>query len=166
MPSGASKRAPQPTQLQSADNAARHAGQAINSRTSITWLEDRVDERRERFHGRCENQDQAEEAQKHRKWHEPSKSGFIAPQAADEIGNRPARTGDHDQATVEAAALFEDHASVSLSVVAGAAGGFVTTVEPATSTSIPQRRNVRYPSSASVTIGSPATLNEVFSKTG
>ena len=31
---------------------------------------------------------------------------------------------------------------------------------------MPHRRNVKYPSSACVTIGSPATLNDVFSSTG
>src|SRR5438128_10856753 len=93
-------------------------------------------------------------------------SRVVAPQPANQIGNRSAGAGDHDQATVEAAALFEDHAPDSFSDVAGAAAGFVTTVEPATSTSMPQRRNVKYPSSARVAIGSPATLNDVFNNTG
>ena len=47
-----------------------------------------------------------------------------------------------------------------------AAGRFLTSIEPATSTSMPQRRNVEYPSIARVTFGSPATLNDVLSRTG
>src|SRR5690242_10070876 len=103
MPSGASKRAPHPTQRQSADSSPRHAGQASNSRTSLTWSEDRVNKRRERFHSRRENQDQTKNAQKDRERHEPSVSRLVAPQPADEIGNRSAGACDHDQATVEAA---------------------------------------------------------------
>src|SRR5262245_24098409 len=166
MPSGASKQAPQARHVHPADSSPRHAGQASRSQTTLTWSEDRVNERRERFHRRRKNQNQPEEAQEDGERHEPSMSGLVAPQAASEIGDRSTRARHHDQATVEASALFEDHDPDSFRDVAGAAADFVTTVDPATSTSMPQRRNVRYPSSACVTIGSPATLNEVFSSTG
>src|SRR5262245_24749938 len=161
MPSGASKRRPHPRPLQSAERSPRHAGQASSPRTPVIVSadgasEDRVDERRERFHGRRENQDQAEDAQKHRQRQEPAAAGLGAPQAAREIGDRSPRARDHDQTTVEAASVFDDHVPASLVII----------VDPATSTSTPHRRNAMYPSSASVTIGSPATLNEVLSRTG
>src|SRR5262245_16932661 len=143
MPSGASKQAPQEEHFQSAESSPRHAGQASRSRTSLTGSEDRVDERCERLHGRRENQDQAEETEEDGERHEPPVSGLVAPQAAGEIGNRSASGRNHDQATVEAASLFEDHSPDSFSDFAVAAADFVTTVDPATSTSMPQRRNVR-----------------------
>src|SRR5262249_25345790 len=166
MPSGASKPAPHAPHRQPAESAPWHAGQASNAQTRLMRSEDRVDERRERLYGRRENQDQAEDAQKDRERHEPAASGLGPPQAPGEIGDRSAGACDHDQATVEAAAVFDDHAPDSFSDAPGATACFVTTADPATSTSIPQRRNVMYPSSASVTIGSPATLNEVLSSTG
>src|SRR4029450_7376639 len=166
MPWGRSNRAPHARQRQSADRSPRHAGQASHAPRSFMRSEDRVDERRERLDRRGKNEDQAEDAHEDGQRQDPPPPGSLVPQAAGEIADRSAGADDHDQTAVETAAVFDDHAPDSFSDTAGAVGGFATTADPATGTSIPQRRNVRYPSSVSVTIGSPATLNEVFSSTG
>src|SRR5215471_3405470 len=140
MPSGASKRAPHARQLQPADRSPPHAGQASSPRTSMR-SEDRVDEGGERFHGRRENEDQAEDAEEDGQRHEPPPPGLVAPQPAGEIDDRSARARDHDQATVEAAAVLDDHVPDSFSDTPAGAACLVIIVDPPTSTSTPQRRN-------------------------
>src|SRR5436190_17947174 len=142
MPSGALTHAPHPAHTHSADSAPWHAGQASNSRNRLTSSEDRVDERRERLDSGRENQHETKYAEKHRKRQQPALSRLAAPQAACEVGDRSAGTGDHDQPTLDAATLLEDHAPDSLKDVAGVPARLTSTARPATSTSMPHRRNV------------------------
>src|SRR6185295_6765161 len=96
---------------------------------------------------------------------EPALAGVAAPQPAREIRGRAARAADHDEPASHPA-MLPDHATPSFSALVVDDARFVTSVGPATSASIPQRRNVEYPSRARLTIGSPATLNDVLSSTG
>src|SRR6202011_1526173 len=86
------------------------------------------------------------------------------PQSSRQLYDRSASTAQHDQPTLDPS-TFLDHATSSFGFVRGDAR-FVNRVCPATSTSIPQRRNVEYPSTTRLTMGSPAKLNEVLSNTG
>ena len=63
------------------------------------------------------------------------------PQSAREIGDRSAGGREHDQASTHPA-TFLDHATCSFGVSRTPLARFVTTVEPATSASMPHRRNV------------------------
>ena len=114
---------------------------------------------------RRQNQHQTEYAQKDRQREEPSFAGVAAPQATREIADRSRRAPEHDPSPADGAGL-SDHAASSFSDFTRADPRFVTTIGAATSVSMPQRRNVEYPSSARHTIGSPATLNDVFSRIG
>src|SRR5262245_16661388 len=128
-------------------------------------LEDRVDEWRQCLDRRRQDQDQAEETQKDGERHQPAFAGIAVPETACEIGDRSAGASEHDHPAPHSA-TFPDHAICSLSDRAGADARLVTSVGPATTASMPQRRNVEYASAARLTMGSPATLNEVLSRTG
>src|SRR5262245_21762671 len=139
MPSGAPKRVPHDWQDHPSASAPLHAGHASRSRKSST-SEDRVDERGQRFDGGSEDQHEAEETEEDGERHEPPLVRVAPPQAADQIGDRPSDAAEHDQPARHAPAFF--HATSSLSRLADADARLVTIVEPATSTSIPERRNV------------------------
>src|SRR5205085_11061621 len=121
------------------ESVAPETGHGSKSRrASSRRSENRVDERRERLDRRRQNQHQPEHAQEHGKRDEPPVAGFTAPQAAREIGDRAAGAGEGDQTAPDAAAFSDDHATPSLSGLAGAAAGFMTSTGPAASTSMPQ----------------------------
>src|SRR4030095_10675835 len=128
-------------------------------------LENRVDKRGQRFDCRRQNEHQTEQAEKDGQGDQPPFTRLLAPQAVCQVGNRAAGGPEHDQPAPETASLL-DHAisssSSSLSSLAVDAARLVTRVAPATSISIPQRRNVEYPSRARLTIGSPPPIKGVF----
>ena len=103
------------------------------------------------------------QAQKDGQRHQPALAGVALPHSARQVRDRSAGAAEHDQPAPDPATLL-DHATSSFGFAGDAR--FVTRVCPATSTSIPQRRNVEYPSTARLTMGSPARLNDVLSSTG
>src|SRR5262245_2834497 len=100
MPSGASYDAPQPRHTKFNSSPAAHAGQASSSWNSSIYSEDCVNERRQRFNRRCQNQDQSEEAQEDRQGQEPSFAGVAPPQTTREIANRSRCAPEHDPSTM------------------------------------------------------------------
>src|SRR5262245_5443709 len=144
MPSGASKRAPQPRQDQSVASPPPHAGQASSSENASGSIrsEDRVDERRQGLDGGGENQHEPEQAEKHRQRNQPALAGVAAPEAARQLRGRSCRAADHDHPPAESSTLLE-HQAYSLIDGIDTATRLVTMPVPATSTSMPQRRNVR-----------------------
>ena len=85
-------------------------------------------------------QQQAGEAEKNGEWDQPAFVRPASPKTARQVGGRARRAGQHDRAAMNASTL-PDHATSSVRF-ASSEPRFVTRVCSATSTSIPQRRNV------------------------
>jgi hypothetical protein len=81
------------------------------------------------------------QAEKHRKPREPSRARVAPPQPAGQLCDRPARAGERGQPPPHASA-FLDHATSTVADFAVEVARFVTSVDPATRTSIPLRRTV------------------------
>src|ERR1051326_664939 len=101
-------------------------------------LKDRVDERREGFDRRREDQKQAGHTEKDGERDQPASMRFAAPKPARQVRDRSRRAGDDDRASMNASA-FPDHATSSFRFVSNDPR-FTTRVRPATRTSMPQRR--------------------------
>src|SRR5262249_981225 len=97
--------------------------------------------RRQRLDGRGDDQDQAEHAEKDRERREPAAAGVAAPQSASEIADRAGRTRKDREAPAHPAPSL-DHATCSFVSLADAVARLLTTTDPATSASMPHRRNV------------------------
>ena len=102
---------------------------------------DGVNERRQGLDGRRQDQHQAKQAEKNSQRYEPPLAGVGSPHPPNEIGDRPAGAAEHDHPPPHAAA-FPDHGTFSFLSSAGDDERLVTSVCPATSVSIPQRRKV------------------------
>src|SRR5207253_8745062 len=90
---------------------------------------------------------------------------LIAPQAACTVGDGWRGAAQHQQRARDLSAAV-NHATASSRCGASCARCLLTSVPPATSRSMPERRKVEYPSTARLTIGSPARLKLVLSSTG
>src|SRR5207244_9363393 len=100
----------------------------------------------------------------HEQGHQPLPAGLAAPEPARSVEDGWTRAAHHDQRAREAGTPL-DHAMTS-SKRACAARFFVTTTGPQTIRSMPERRKVEYASAAALTIGSPARLKLVLSRSG
>src|ERR1700722_6309786 len=125
--------------------------------------EDRVNKRRQRLHACRNDEHDSHYTKENGQRQHPAFGRTALPHPTHEGRDRPARTAEHDQAAFYLATLLE-HAIFSFCAANDAR--FTTRVRPATNTSIPLRRNVEYPSTARLTMGSPARLNDVLSSTG
>src|SRR5437773_1242129 len=124
--------------------------------------EDRIQKRRQRLHPGAHDQDQSRQAEEDEQWHEPLAPGLAPPYTARAIGDGRHRAREHEQHPGHPPTPA-DHAT---SGSARAHWPFITNELPATRRSIPLRRNVEYPSMARLTMGSPARLKLVLSRTG
>src|SRR5438105_13706592 len=112
---------------------------------------DRIDERRQGLDGRADDQDQTRGAEEDEQRHKPLSSRLAPPQTAGSIRDGGRSVREHEPGAREPATTADHATSGSVS----AERRFVTRASPATSTSMPLRRKVEYPSTARFTMGSP-----------
>src|SRR3954454_9422894 len=124
--------------------------------------EDGIEEGREGLHGGRHCQDDAGGAEEYEEGHQPLPARFAVPEPAGAIGDGGPSAGQHHRHPHQLAAPL-DHAT---SARASGARRLATSASPATRRSMPLRRKVEYPSTARLTMGSPARLKLVLSRTG